>query len=189
MSFPENREGRNVNDVKNMYKRVFNNLQTSFNRNLDDYRRVSTLNDKTTKALSSTQQLLRNVSFRSGELSNEITDQIGIIDTKNRKLELVEEDISLNQNIIKTLYILLIGVAISIVIILISVVMKWGNGSNSVSTVSSMSSNDSGSLFDNIGNTFSSLFKKNDAPTYKGNLFSNDGSTTGNLYKMGGNKK
>jgi hypothetical protein len=182
MSLPVNTERPSIAQVKGVYNNVFNNLTNNFNQTLASYRQISALNDKTTQALSTGQKLLRNVSLRNGELSNEIKDQVGILDTKYRKLELTEEDINLNQNIIKTLYILLIGIAISIIIMIVSFFMKLGNGTSSLTTTSS--SDSSQSLFGKIG----SFFSGTKGPAYKGNLVSSDSGATGNLFKIGGKK-
>ena len=180
MSFPENTEGRNASEVKSRFTSVFNQLNSRFNNSLSQYRQISNMNDRTTKALSTSQRLLRNMTFKTGKLSNQVSGQIGILDTKNRQIEIAEDDINVNQNIIKILYIILIGVAISIVIMLISFFMKLGNGSTS------SSSSAEPSIFDKLGSYFTLGTTGN---TYKGTLTSNEGGITGNLFKMGGNKK
>jgi glutamate mutase epsilon subunit len=142
------------------------------------------MNERTNRALVTGQKLLRNVSLKNGDLSNDIKKQIGDLDTKDRKIELTETDIKLNQNIIEILYTILIGVAISIVIMIVSYFMKWDNGISQSSVTSSTSNSDS--LLDKVG----SLFKFNsNGNNYKGNLLSTDSGISGSLFKIGGNKK
>ena len=189
MSFPENKEGRSVNEVKQTFKSVFNQLNNSFNTKLSEYRRINDMNERTNRALVTGQKLLRNVSLKNGDLSNDIKKQIGDLDTKERKIELTEMDIKLNQNIIEILYTILIGVAISIILMIISYFMKWNNGSSS-SSISSTSSSGSTSSSDSIFDKLGSLFKPSSSNnTYSGNLLSSNSGFSGNLFKMGGNKK
>jgi hypothetical protein len=184
MSFPENRERTSINEVKGTFKSVFDQLNNNFNSRLNEYRRINDMNERTNRALVTGQKLLRNVSLKNGDLSNDIKKQIGDLDTKDRKIELTETDIKLNQNIIEILYTILIGVAISIVIMIVSYFMKWDNGISQSSVTSSTSNSDS--LLDKVG----SLFKFNsNGNNYKGNLLSTDSGISGSLFKIGGNKK
>jgi hypothetical protein len=187
MSFPENKEGGSVDAVKQSFKSVFNQLNNNFNSKLNEYRRINDMNERTNRALVTGQKLLRNVSLKNGELNNDIKKQIGDLDTKERKIELTEMDIKLNQNIIQILYIILIGVAISIILMIVSYFMKWGGEiSSPTSVTSSSSTTESGSIFDKLGSLFKPSSSSNN---YSGNLLSSDSGFTGNLFKMGGNKK
>jgi hypothetical protein len=181
MSLPENTQRPSVNEVKKTFNSSFDELNNRFNNLLTTYRSVSGLNEKTNKNITTADKLLRTITLKSGELSSEINKQIGVIDTKSRKIELTESDINLNQNIIQVLYIILIGVAISIIIMIVSLFMKMGS-SPTVSTTST--SNSDGSFFDKM----SSYFTLNSGPTYKGNLLASDSGYSGNLFKYGGKK-
>jgi hypothetical protein len=181
MSLPENTQRQSVNEVKKTFNSSFDELNNRFKNLLTTYRSVSGLNEKTNRNITTTDKLLRTITLKSGELSNDINKQIGIIDTKSRKIELTESDINLNQNIIQVLYIILIGVAIAIIIMIVSLFMKMGS-SPTVSTTSTSNSN--GSIFDKM----SSYFTFNSGQTYKGNLLTSDSGYSGNLFKYGGKK-
>jgi hypothetical protein len=138
--------------------------QNYFSNSMDKYKTlVSNINN-----INLNTDKLNSFLEKNNTLENKLDEQIGELDTKNRRIQLTEKDISFNQEIIRILYIILIGLSIIVVLYGLLFIYRTYKPSSSISSSSTSTSTSSIST-DNyfskmkengssIGSYFSNLF-------------------------------
>lgn len=160
--------------------------QNYFSNSMDKYKTlVSNINN-----INLNTDKLNSFLEKNNTLENKLQEQVGELDTKNRRIQLTEKDISFNQEIIRILYIILIGLSIIVVLYGILFIYRTYKPSSTSSSTSStsLSSTSSTSTDDyfskmkekgsNVGSYFSNLFGTSNDKTSSSSSYSTSDSSS-----------
>ena len=156
--------------------------QNYFSNSMDKYKTlVSNINN-----INLNTDKLNSFLEKNNTLENKLEEQIGELDTKNRRIQLTEKDISFNQEIIRILYIILIGLSIIVVLYGILFIYRTFRPSSSISSSTTSTYTTSSSDYfskmketgSNVGSYFSNLLGTSKDKTSSSSSYSTSDSSS-----------
>jgi hypothetical protein len=165
MSIPDNVNANSSDEIKNKMKGALNALEDRYNSERDKLDLSTDVNKLYNQALFNNNKLSSTQLFTKQVLSNTLAEQLDEIDTKHRMIQYTEADLSINQDLVKTMYILLFIILGALVLAFILSYTGYLNSGTTTSSssfgLSSLFSSDSGSSTTTTTTTdsyFSKLF-------------------------------
>jgi hypothetical protein len=172
MSLPSNINTVKIDDIKKRFNSEVDRLDTQYKTVTDKLNLTNNLSKMYNKAVFNGDRLYSTQLFTKQILSDKLSEQLDEMDTKQRMIQYTESDLLFNQNIVKTLYILMIGISIAVVIMMILYFSGFFSnlGSQPITSSSSI-----GNIFGYSNNTgLSTEPKTSGIGDYFGNLFGSD---------------
>jgi hypothetical protein len=138
-SLPSNNPSQNTDAIKRNINNSVSNLEKAFDDIYYKNDMAVKWSDTYNKAVFNGNRYVSTQVHNEKLLGNTISQQTVEMDTKNRMIQFTEADLKFNQNIVYILYILMIGISMSVLIMIGVMIYDKKRGASPLTSVTASS--------------------------------------------------